>query len=188
MSTPAWLQTLAKLAPGIASAFGTPLAGMAVSALESVLGVGNGTPEQVQAAIENATLTGDQVVQLKKADQDFAARMKQMDIDLSKLQIEDVESARAREVAVKDRTPALLAFAMIGGFFAISTLILVGLIFAPEKVSLIPAPAWALVGGILTYLFDEAGAATSYYFGSSIGSAEKNSTIADAVGQLQAKK
>jgi hypothetical protein len=185
MSTPNWLATLEKLAPTVASAFGTPLAGMAVSALESALGATG--VDAIQQKIESGQLTGDQVVAMKKADQDFAARMKELDIDLTKLQLADVADARAREVAVKDSTPRELAFMMISGFFVISVVILGGLIFLPDNMTKIPGPAWALIGSILTYLFEESGGATSYYFGTTQGSSDKNSTITKALTAISGK-
>jgi hypothetical protein len=187
MSTPAWLQTLGKLAPGIASAFGTPLLGMAVSAAESALGIsgGDGTPDKLQTAIETGKLSGDQVVALKKADQDFSAKMKQLDIDLSKLQLEDVASARAREMAVKDSTPAILAFVMIIGFFAVTAAV-IGFLFGwPDQVNKMPAPAWGLVGTMIGYLLNESKAATGYYFGTNAGN--ESSTSNEIVEELTRK-
>jgi len=128
MTTPSWLQAVAKLAPTVASAFGTPLAGMAVSALETVLGItgGDGSTDKIQEAIEQGKLTGDQVAAMKKADQDFAARMKELDIDLEKMQLADVEGARQMEVAKPSPVPAVLSIIITLGFLGILSAMLAG--------------------------------------------------------------
>ena len=184
MTSPKWIQTLEKLAPTVASAFGTPLAGMAVSAIESALGLtgGNGSSEGIEAAITAGTLTGDQITALKKADQDFAARMKQMDIDLAKMQFEDVASARSREVAVKDDTPRNLAYMMIGGFFTLSAGMCIAFIGWPEKVAAVPAAAFGMIGTVIGYLLNESKSAANYYFGTTQGN--ENSTSNDVVAGL----
>ena len=46
-----WIKTIEQLAPTIASALGTPVAGMAVSALESALGMKS---EDIQKNIEDS--------------------------------------------------------------------------------------------------------------------------------------
>ena len=51
-------------------------------------------------------------VALKKAELDFDAQMKSLGISEEKLAYDDVASARAREVAVKDHTPMMLAIGM----------------------------------------------------------------------------
>jgi len=45
-----WIETLEKLAPTVASALGSPVAGMAVGALESALGVSG---DDVQKMVES---------------------------------------------------------------------------------------------------------------------------------------
>lgn len=45
-----WIDTVAKLAPTVASALGSPVAGMAVGALESALGMSG---DEVQKTVES---------------------------------------------------------------------------------------------------------------------------------------
>src|ERR1700739_156205 len=191
MSSPALLQIIAKIAPSMAAVAAGPFAPIVGPALSTALGlvVHSDDPKTdpltvLQQKVEQGALTADDIVKLKQAEIDFNQHLADNKLKLAELSVQDVESARAREVAVRDRIPGILAFAMIGGFFAISTLILVGIIFFPDLIGRIPGRAWALIGGILMYLFDEAGAATSYYFGSSQGSSEKNSVLAEAMQQI----
>jgi hypothetical protein len=176
MSTPAWLQTLAKIAPSIASVAGGPFAGMAVSFVESALGVTAGAdgkkPDamaQLQQRIDQGTLTGDQVIALKKAEMDFKQHIADNGLKLEQLAAEDRASARGREIAVRDRTPAVLAYVMVIGFFAL-TAATIGFLFGwPEQAGKMPAPAWGLVGTLIGYLLNESKSALSYYFGTTEG-------------------
>ena len=76
----------------------------------------------------------------------------------------DVASARAREISVKDRIPAVLAYGITGGFFTL----LVLLIFRP-----IPVSNQELLYVLLGALATSQAAIVGYYFGSSAGSAQK---------------
>lgn len=118
------LNTLETLAPSIATALGGPLAGMGVSAIEKVFGL-EPTGDQAAAmqAIQGAS--ADQILALKKADQDFAVQMRNLDIDLEKISASDRDSARRREVDANDSwTPRLLASLIVGAYIAVQWFIL----------------------------------------------------------------
>ena len=100
---------IATVAPTVASAFGGPLAGIAVKKILLALGLADdATPEQISDAIQNAT--PEQLMQLKKLDQEFKVQMKQLDVDLAKITLADKDSARKREIETKDSTPRVLAY------------------------------------------------------------------------------
>jgi hypothetical protein len=139
-----WQDTLAAVAPGLATAILGPMGGVAVRAIEGVFGLDNSTPEQLAQAVSGAT--PDQLLALKKADQDFTLNMKKLDIDLERISADDRNSARNREASVKDRTPALLALLMTFGFFG--TLLFMLLHPLPKDVT--GAEAFLLMLGALT--------------------------------------
>jgi hypothetical protein len=128
VSTPSWLAFIEKVAPTVASAIGTPVAGMAVSAIEAALGItgGDGSTDKIEQAITAGQLTGQQIADLKKADQDFAAKMKSLDVDLEKLQLEDVASARQMQVAQPSPIPATLSIIITLGFLGLLSAMLAG--------------------------------------------------------------
>ena len=68
-----WQALLKTVAPWIGTAIGGPLGGMALSAAASALGVSDKTAEGLKAAL--AGTTPEQMLALKKADQDFALQM-----------------------------------------------------------------------------------------------------------------
>ena len=91
------LNLVRTVAPSIASAVGGPLAGMATKAIsEALLGKPDGTEEELaQAAIK---ATPEQLLALKKAENDFALQMRELDIDLERIAGADRDSARNREI------------------------------------------------------------------------------------------
>jgi hypothetical protein len=161
-----------KALPWLGTALGGPLGGLAVSAIGDVLGLSDATESSIKAAIAGAT--PEQMLALKKADNDFAVQMQSMGlknvVDLEQIAAGDRASARAREMAVKDHTPATLAYAVTLGFFGVLGFMLVGTPPAAGHEALLVmlgslGTAWA---GII-----------AYYFGSSAGSAKKDVTIAN---------
>jgi len=171
-----WKATIKTVAPGIATALGGPLAGLAVSAIGNALGVSEPTQEKIQAAIAGAM--PEDMLKLKTAEEQFQVQMKQLDIDLEKISGDDRASARSREIAVKDRTPAHLAYIVIAGFFAMSGALIYYIVAQPDQIAKIPQSGWLLIGSVYGYLAAEAKSAANYYFGSSSGSKEKDATLA----------
>ncbi len=161
------LNLVKTVAPSIATAVGGPLAGMATKMIsEALLGKPDGTEaELVEAA---AKATPEQLLALKKAEQDFAIKMRELDIDLERISNEDRNSARNREIKTKDLTPRFLAAAVTFGFFGVlSWMIANGL----------PANGGEAMLVMLGTLGTAWGAIISYYFGSSAGSREKTDQL-----------
>ena len=74
------------VAPTLGTAISGPLGGMAMGKIAEVLGVSN-DQKSVQQAIKNAT--PEQMMELKKAEQEFEAQMKKLDVDVFKLETQD---------------------------------------------------------------------------------------------------
>ena len=115
--------TLATVAPLLGTAVGGPLGGTVANIIAGALGLAPDTaPEQVASAVTGAT--ADQLIALRNADHDFAEKMKQLEIDAAKLTYDDKANARAREAAIKDHTPAILAAALTVGYFGFLSLLM----------------------------------------------------------------
>lgn len=169
---------LATVAPSIAAAIGGPLASSAVTAIEGVFGitpVGTTTDRQsaLVAAISGAT--PEQLLVMKQADQEYALKMQELgfnDVEaLAALSASDRDSARKREIEVKDNTPKILAYAMTIGFFAT----LAFMLFAN-----VPTGSRDLLNIMLGMLGTSFVSVIAYYFGSSAGSSEKTKLLAAA--------
>ena len=92
---------LGTVAPVLASAIGTPVAGAAVGALLNVFGISSDSPDaaaQLASKVQNAT--AEDLLKIKQAENDFVVKMKELDIDLDKTVIADVGSARIRDTEI----------------------------------------------------------------------------------------
>ena len=166
-----WKSTLATVAPTIATALGGPLAGTATKFLADYFTDGDTktTQEQLENAITNASPA--QLTELKKLDLDFKQQMKQLNVDLEKINAQDRDSARKREIKTGSWANPTLAAIVIAGFFAT-----VGYVLATGFK--IDENSAALIGTLIGYVSAKADQVVSYYFGSSAGSKEKNALMA----------
>ena len=84
-----WIKTIEQLAPTIASALGTPVAGMAVSALESALGMKS---EDIQKNIEDSKLTAEQVASIQQAEIALKAKAQELGLNFEQMAVQDRKS------------------------------------------------------------------------------------------------
>ena len=107
------------VAPWIGTALGGPFGGMAVEAAANALGLSDKTADAVKQALGGAT--PDQLLALKKADQDFAVQMQALGFkqiaDIEAIAAADRRDARSMQVANKSRMPSLLTCGTGAGFF-----------------------------------------------------------------------
>tara|TARA_E500000305_G_C3890096_1_gene173823 strand:- start:36 stop:506 length:471 start_codon:yes stop_codon:yes gene_type:complete len=141
------------VAPTLGTALGGPMGGMAANMIADVLGVPN-NPKSIEKAMAEAT--PEQMLELKKVEQDFEVKMKELEVDVFKLETEDIQDARGK--FSKDWTARIMGMATVGGFLGYIFLITLQ---PPE------ANSEALVNLILGYLGGLASAIVSFYFGAS---------------------
>jgi len=144
---------IGSVAPTLGTALGGPLGGMAGDVISKVLGVDN-NPASLEKAI--ATATPEQLLEIKKAEKDFEAKMKALDVDLYKLETQEKQDAR--KTFSKDWTARIIGIAMVGGFLGYIFLVTLQ---PPEQNS------EALINLVLGYLGGLASAVISFYFGAS---------------------
>lgn len=163
------MEWLAKLAPTAATLLGSPLAGMAVSALGDILGLSNATKESVTEALKTASLSDEQVAKLKEIDAQLKIRCKELDVKLDEIAAGDRNSARQMQITNRSLIPALLTLVTVGGFFTL----LIGA----------AAGKWVLTGSdvmmlLLGVLARETASVYQFWFGSSSGSQAKTDMMA----------
>ena len=141
------------VAPTLGTALGGPMGGMAANMISEVLGVPN-DQKSIQKAIQNAT--PEQMLELKKAEQQFEVQMKELDVDVFKLETQDKQNARS--MFSKDWTARIIGLFTIGGFLGYIFLVTLQ---PPEQNS------EALINLVLGYLGGLASAIISFYFGAS---------------------
>lgn len=162
-----WKALLASVAPTLGTALLGPLGGLAVSAIGDALGMDKASEKDLSARLAGAT--PDDLLKIKQADQDFEKHMADLGVDLEKVAAGDRDSARKRQMEVKDRTPAVLAGFVTLGFFAILAYMLVKGLPASGNEALL-----VMLGALGTAF----GSVIAYYYGSSVGSARKDAVIA----------
>jgi hypothetical protein len=141
------------VAPALGSALGSPLGGAAISMIADKLGVPN-NQQAVEKAIRQAT--PDEMLKLKEADNEFEVKMKELEVDVFRLEAEDKQNARA--TFSKDWTTKLMGILTLSGFMGYIFLVTLQ---PPEQNS------EALINLVLGYLGGLASAVISFYFGAS---------------------
>lgn len=154
-----------------ATAFGGPVGAMGAQALGAALGK-DVKPEQIEAELTKLTTTEEGRAKAQQAEADFKLAMAKLNYEsveaLERIALEDRDSARKREIAVKDKMPLVLGGATCTIFFTVViTLLIKGVPVESKDVLLI------MLGALTAGWKDVLG----YYFGSSAGSAAARDTI-----------
>ncbi len=193
------LPVLTKLAPMIATGLGGPLIGGAVAALEAVFGLspsaGQSMDDRQQTlATAIAGATPDQLLALRKADQDYQARMAEagfknqealaaLAFQTEQAYLTDTQDARKANAQnervfwfgmVVMMTFAVIMFAALWG----SYLLLIGDITVKDAA--IAGMVSGFIGTIIGYVAANAQQVVSFFFGSSRGSDHKTDAITTA--------
>ena len=140
------------IAPSIATALGSPLAGMAVSALAERFGV----EDEVEA-----------VTKAIKADPESAMKLKQLELDKFKAVLADKDSARNREATIATSEKAPLINKLVSPVLAIIVVVAwVGIQYTLLNTT-VPQEMRELVARVLGTLDGALMVILSYYFGAS---------------------
>lgn len=186
-----WKKFVGGIAPTLGTALGGPLAGMAVKVIaEQVLGKPEATEDEVATALASGQLTGEQIVALRGADKAFEIRMKELDIDVMKVNqstelayIADTDNAR--KTFGQNENVFVLGVCIIIGFAVLMGLTLIGCFllmtgyftFDPQ----IAVFCSGLIGTVVGYVAANAQQVVSYFFGSSKGSKDNGERIGAAL-------
>ena len=164
-----WRAIVGTVAPGLATALGGPLAGMAAAAIsDALLGKPNGSEGEIVTALQAGG--PDALLKLKQANQAFALEMRRLEISVEQLHQTDRNSARQANVqgGIQGRVfvLVLVIFASVLGIEA-----------AVLFYGVPPSVDGQIVGRILGTLDAVLMAALFYVFGSSAGSAAKTELL-----------
>lgn len=165
-----WFQAVMKVAPTIATALGGPFGGLAASVLKEVTGLD-------EAGVEKAIAEGNPEIflQLKTAEQAFELELERIGVRKEELGYADTADARARQLASKDWTPAVLTGVALTFFFALSASVLYNLEIVQENESFVmflfaASMNWVTMG-------------MGFFLGSSKGSQRKTDILANGAGK-----
>lgn len=183
-----WKKLVAGIAPVLGTALGGPLAGQAISMLGQALGLGDSASENdVASVVASGRLTGDQVVAMREADNAFKTRMRELDIDIEKLNadterayLQDIQDARARQVMTKDTMPQQILYILLFVYVLEVVLFYFGKMPQDEFVRALMTRAFATVELGLS-------SAIAYFIGSSRGSKQSGDAVRKIAEQAGAK-
>jgi len=168
-----WKQVVGTVAPWIATAFGGPLGGLAVEAAANALGISEKTQDAVKQALSG--VTAEQMLALKKADQDFAIQMQALGFkqvtDLEAIAAGDRDSARKMQAATQSIVPAALTWLIVAGFTTV-----MALLFLKD----VPSANRDIIVYMVGQLSGFAGAVVAFWFGTTRESAKKTELIAQS--------
>jgi hypothetical protein len=156
-----------------AASFGGPLGTLAADAVGKAIGANKLDPSEDSIASAVAGATPEQLTALKQAELDLQAKLAEMGFkdaeELAQIAAGDRDSARAREVALRDRIPAILAITITVGFFGMLAVVMhYGV--QPQSEKLVDIMLGSLGAAWLSVV--------TYYFGSSAGSDKKTELLA----------
>lgn len=157
---------LGTVAPILAGAIPGPLGGIAKKILADAIG----KPDASDAEIEKALATNNPEIlaQLRAAEQAFQLELEKNGIKLEEVAAADRASAREMQIAVRSRTPSVLAAVMVIGWIGLITFLAFRDVPAANR-DIIVAAIGVFSAQLVTIY--------SYYFGSSAGSRNKEETI-----------
>lgn len=162
-----WRKLIENIAPTLATAVAPPFGGIALKAVQLALGLGEGTKEEEIARVL-ATASPEQIIALKKAEQDYRLNLERLGIDREKIAADDRDSARKRQIATGDKTPQMIGLITIICYCAVQWYIL-NHVIPPENREIVMRSL-----GTLDALI---GVVANYFLGSSASSREKDKTI-----------
>lgn len=168
-----WKALVRTVAPWIGTALGGPLGGLAVEAAASAFGLNEKTADAVKQALSGAT--PEQMLALKKADQEFALQMQALGFqqvkDLEAIAASDRKDAREMQKTTRSPVPAILSVSVTVGYFGI----LAGMMTNTLKVS--DSQALLLMLGSLSTAW---GMVMAFWFGTTRASEVKTEMLAKA--------
>ena len=160
-----WKDTLAAIAPTIATAMGGPLAGAATKFLANkLLGDENASIESIEAAVVGAS--PEMLISLKQIDTEFKLNMKKLDVDIFEIEAKDKSSAR--ENNGHSNMPAILSVSL--------TTFIVGIVcalFYTEP----PQGAREVLFMLLGVVIKEWSNSMHYWYGTTRSSSEKTKLL-----------
>lgn len=154
-----------------ATAFGGPIGAAGASILGAALGK-DVKPANLEAELTRLTMTEEGRLKAAQAEQDFKLAMEKLGFghveELERIAATDRDSARKREIAVKDKMPLILSLSVNVLFFGVVTMLMFRTVPVESKDIIL-----VLLGALTAGWKDILG----YYFGSSSGSARKDDVI-----------
>ena len=172
MSKLDWKGIVGKFAPTVATALGSPLAGIAIKTVVDALGI-KGEPSsyesQIQERLTNAT--SEDLIKLKDCEANFKLELKRLEIKETDLFLSDVQNARENTKGQHEPFTIFLILSVIavtGGWYLV------------ENIREMDVSTVAIIMGVYGQVVGKWMDSISYFVGTSKSSKDKNSMLTGA--------
>lgn len=169
-----WKNVLRTLAPTVATALGTPLAGGIVVALGELFGIAEPTQDKIRSVIESGQLTGEQVSAIKQLELKLKGEEQERGFRFAELEVRDRDAARGRDVELAKTGKRNWRADLM---FLLAVAVIVGLVMAiwsaPNLNEYMKGIVTLVLGRFLGYLDN----IYNFEFGTTRSSQDKNMTI-----------
>jgi hypothetical protein len=156
-----WKNTLAAIAPTLATAIGGPLAGGAVKFLSGKLLGDDASIQDLERLVTNAS--PDQLAEIKRLDNQFKLEMEKIGVDVFALEVKDRESARLNH---KDHPMPMVICLLLTILVAVGAYGLMTITVPKENANIV----FMLFGQVVTAW----GSSIAYWVGTTKSSSDKN--------------
>lgn len=166
-----WIDTLKAVAPTVATALGSPMAGVAVSALGSIFGIDAPTQDKIAKVFKAGQLTPEALEKIQTMELEYREHEAQRGVTYVELAFKDRDSAR--QASVSGGT--------LNKLFWLSLWLLSTVLGAELCVLALGVPHGVpeiIVGRILGMLDGVALQVMNFWYGTSHGSSEKTALLA----------
>lgn len=165
-----WLNVIKTIAPTVATALGSPLAGAAVIALGSLFGITEPTQDKIKSMIEQGQMTSDMILEMKKLELTYQNDERERDFKYADLAFKDRDSARQANVSGGTQTK-LFWLSLMLLFLCLGSEIWILFNGYPSTVDAL------VLGRILGLLDAVTMLVLAYWYGTTNGSAMKNNML-----------
>ena len=168
---------LKTLAPALGTAIAGPFGGLAAGWIaKKVLGKENATAAEIKDMVQNLS-DPELALKIKQADREFEAQMKELGVDVFKLEVEDRASARkmAGQSQIMATLQAIIGTLVISGFLYGCWIVFIG------DIDVTDANKALLIGTVFGSLSTAAFQVLGFLFGSTQSSQSKSIDMAAAL-------
>lgn len=166
-----WRKTLGAIAPLAGTMIGGPFGAIAGAAVGKIFGHEEGkVPSEKEMAQYIEKATPDQIVELKKLDDQLEIRMEELGIQREQLSYDDTDSARKMQTANNSNFPAILCIMLTIGFFGSLALMMSVVIPKANEPTV-----YMMIGSLGTCWIGSC----QFWNGTTKGSADKNNMLSE---------
>ena len=173
-----WIDTIKGIAPTVATALGGPLAGAAVAAIGSALGMSEPTQEGIEKVFTDGLVKPEDMLKIKQLELEFKTHESDMGFKYAELAykedaltVDDRKDSRSMLKTTGSYVPAVLTFGITAGYF----IVLIGMML--KQFTVADSRVMLMMLGQLGTAW---GVCSAFWFGTTKNSQEKTNLLANS--------